>query len=249
MRGGLLVQRRHGPTPRCEVSGIDNSEGGHPRAHVWARGLWVLGREPWRSIHLSKPMLGKSPRSTANTCGVRPTWRVFQPIVRVAFLRHTLCEPSHVSVKTLRLSTHNLGLVVLEWVKRLWSSQNHMPNSMQGSLSFLDPLTHLYLTGMPGHSALRSSPGSITEDEFKEEASNLAFAFWDRIGEFLKRSRTCSELSPDEKTLWIQSGLALSSTSNKVTGRQSLSSNTKLIPGNAATKAARTKVPAQVKCT
>ena len=57
---------------------------------------------------------------------------------------------------------------------------------------------------------LRSSPGSITEDELKEEASNLAFAFWDRIGEFLKRSRTCSELSPDEKTLWIQSGLALS---------------------------------------
>eukprot|EP00434_Breviolum_minutum_P037054 symbB.v1.2.032844.t1/scaffold3995.1/size82977/8 len=51
---------------------------------------------------------------------------------------------------------------------------------------------------------------SITEDDFKEEASNLAFAFWDRIGEFLKRSRTCSELSPDEKTLWIQSGLALS---------------------------------------
>ena len=57
---------------------------------------------------------------------------------------------------------------------------------------------------------LRSSPGSITEDEFKGEASNLAFAFWDRMGEFLKRSRTCSELSPDEKTLWIQSGLALS---------------------------------------
>ena len=56
---------------------------------------------------------------------------------------------------------------------------------------------------------LRSSPGSITEDEYKEEASNLAFAFWDRMGEFLKRSRTCSELSPDEKTLWIQSGLAL----------------------------------------
>ena len=56
---------------------------------------------------------------------------------------------------------------------------------------------------------LRSSPGSITEDVYKEEASNLAFAFWDRMGEFLKRSRTCSELSPDEKTLWIQSGLAL----------------------------------------
>ena len=56
---------------------------------------------------------------------------------------------------------------------------------------------------------LRSSPGSITEDVYEEEASNLAFAFWDRMGEFLKRSRTCSELSPDEKTLWIQSGLAL----------------------------------------
>ena len=73
MKGGLLVQRRHGPTPRCEVSGFDNSEGGHPHAHVWARGLWVLGREPWMSIHLSKPMLGKSPRSTANTCPSQPT--------------------------------------------------------------------------------------------------------------------------------------------------------------------------------
>ena len=61
------------------------------------------------------------------TCGQRPTWRVFQPIVKVAFHRHTLCEPSHVSAKTLRLSTLNLGLVVLEWVKRLWSSQNRMP--------------------------------------------------------------------------------------------------------------------------
>ena len=68
------------------------------------------------------------------TCGLRPTWRVFQPIVRAAFLRHTLCEPSHVSAKTRRLSTHNLRFVVLEWVKGLWSSQNHMPNSMQGSL-------------------------------------------------------------------------------------------------------------------
>ena len=40
-----------------------------------------------------------------------------------------------------------------------------------------------------------------------------------------------------------------SSTSNKVTGRQSLSSSTKLSPGNIATRAARTKVPAQVGCT
>ena len=40
-----------------------------------------------------------------------------------------------------------------------------------------------------------------------------------------------------------------SSTSNKVTGRQSLSSSTKLIPGNIATRAASTKVPAQMECT
>ena len=68
------------------------------------------------------------------TCGQRPTWRVFQPIVRVAFHRHTLYEPSHVTAKIFRLSTHNLGLVVLEWVKRLWLSQNHMRNSTLGSL-------------------------------------------------------------------------------------------------------------------
>ena len=41
-------------------------------------------------------------------------------------------------------------------------------------------------------------------------ASNLAVSFWGRIGEFLMRSRTGSELSPDEKALWIQSGLAVS---------------------------------------
>ena len=40
-----------------------------------------------------------------------------------------------------------------------------------------------------------------------------------------------------------------SSTSNKVTRTQSLSSSTKLSPGNIATRAARTKVPAQVGCT
>ena len=57
---------------------------------------------------------------------------------------------------------------------------------------------------------LRSSPGSVTEEEFKNEASRLAVTFWGRIGEFLMRSRTSSELSPDEKALWIQSGLAVS---------------------------------------
>ena len=57
---------------------------------------------------------------------------------------------------------------------------------------------------------LRSSSGSVTDEEFKDEASNLAFAFWDRVGEFLTRSRTGSELRPDEKALWIQSGLAIS---------------------------------------
>ena len=56
----------------------------------------------------------------------------------------------------------------------------------------------------------RSSLGSVTDEELKDEASNLAAAFWDRIGEFLMRTRTASELSPDEKALWIQSGLAVS---------------------------------------
>ena len=49
------------------------------------------------------------------TCGLRPTWRDFQPSARVAFLRHTHYEPSHVSAKTRRLYTHNLGFAVLEW--------------------------------------------------------------------------------------------------------------------------------------
>ena len=35
---------------------------------------------------------------------------------------------------------------------------------------------------------LRSSP--VSDENFKDEASTLAFAFWDRIGEFIKRSRT-----------------------------------------------------------
>ena len=56
----------------------------------------------------------------------------------------------------------------------------------------------------------RSSPGSVTDEELKEEASRLAVTFWGRIGEFLMRSRTGSELSPEEKALWIQSGLAVS---------------------------------------
>ena len=32
---------------------------------------------------------------------------------------------------------------------------------------------------------LRSSPGSVTDGEIKDEAANLAFAFWDRIEEFV----------------------------------------------------------------
>ena len=57
---------------------------------------------------------------------------------------------------------------------------------------------------------LRSSRGSVTGGEIKEEAANLAFAFRDRIGEFVMRARAENELSPDEKALWIQSGLAIS---------------------------------------
>ena len=55
-----------------------------------------------------------------------------------------------------------------------------------------------------------SSPGSVTDEELKDEASRLAVTFWGRIGEFLMRSRTGSELSPEGKALWIQSGLAVS---------------------------------------
>ena len=56
----------------------------------------------------------------------------------------------------------------------------------------------------------RGSPGAIPDAEFREEASKLAVAFWGRIGEFLMRSRTGSELSDDEQALWIQAGLAVS---------------------------------------
>ena len=56
----------------------------------------------------------------------------------------------------------------------------------------------------------RSFPGTLPDTEYGEKASNLAMAFWSRIGEFLMRSRTCSELGDDEKALWVQSGLAVS---------------------------------------
>ena len=56
----------------------------------------------------------------------------------------------------------------------------------------------------------RGSPGTIPDVEYGEEASKLAVAFWGRIGEFLMRSRIGSELSDEEKALWIQSGLAVS---------------------------------------
>ena len=57
---------------------------------------------------------------------------------------------------------------------------------------------------------LRSSSGTVTDGVFKDEASTLAYAFWDRIGEFLQRSLTDNELSSEEKAQWVQSGLAIS---------------------------------------
>ena len=68
----------------------------------------------------------------------------------------------------------------------------------------------MYSFGYPWSLRFRSSPGSVPDEEFKEEASRLAVTFWGRIGEFLMRSRTGSELSDEEKALWIQSGLAVS---------------------------------------
>ena len=140
------------------------------------------------------------------TCGQRPTWRVFQPIVRVAFHRYTLYEPfsndSQVVYTQSRVSSTRMGQAALV------VSEPHA--ELNAGLIVIFRSSHPPLFDWNAWSLrLRSSPGSITEDEYKEEASNLAFAFWDRMGEFLKRSRTCSELSPDEKTLWIQSGLAL----------------------------------------
>ena len=36
----------------------------------------------------------------------------------------------------------------------------------------------------------RSFPATLPDTEYGEKASNLAMAFWSRIGEFLMRSRT-----------------------------------------------------------
>ena len=46
---------------------------------------------------------------------------------------------------------------------------------------------------------LRSSSGTETDGVFKDEASTLTYAFWDRIEEFLQRSLTDNELSSEEK--------------------------------------------------
>ena len=55
----------------------------------------------------------------------------------------------------------------------------------------------------------RGFPGTPPDTGYEERASKLAMAFWGRIGD-LMRSRICSELSNEEKALWIQSGLAVS---------------------------------------
>ena len=57
---------------------------------------------------------------------------------------------------------------------------------------------------------LRSSSGTVTDGVFKDEASTLVYAFWDRIEEFLQRSLTDNELSSEEKAQWVQSGLTIS---------------------------------------
>ena len=135
------------------------------------------------------------------TCGLRPTWRVFQPIVKVTFLRHTLwalgrfSKDSQVIYTQSRVSRTRMSqaaLVVLE---------PHV--ELNAGLIVIFKSSHRPLFDWNAWSLRLSSAGSITEDEFKQEASNLAFAFWNRIGEFLRRLRTCSGLSPDEKTLWI----------------------------------------------
>ena len=61
---------------------------------------------------------------------------------------------------------------------------------------------------MPGHSA-SGVPQSQSQRMYTKKPPTWPLPFGTEWVEFLKRSRTCSELSPDEKTLWIQSGLAL----------------------------------------
>ena len=79
-----------------------------------------------------------------------------------------------------------------------------MPNSMRGLLCF----SILSLTGMPGHSASGVPQVQLLMRNSKTKPPIWRLPFG--IGEFVMRSRTGSELSSDEKTLWIQSGLAIS---------------------------------------
>ena len=78
---------------------------------------------------------------------------------------------------------------------------------MRGFLLFFDPLTHRSLTGMPGHSASRVPQVLLLMRNSRTKPPIWLLPSRTELVSFL---RTASELSPEEKTLWIQSGLAVS---------------------------------------
>ena len=125
-------------------------------------------------------------------------------------IRHTHYMPSNASGQIHRLCTRSIVYAVTRMGQgALLVAEPH--SELNAGLIVIFRSAHPPLFDWTAWSLrFRSSPGSFTDDEIKEEASRLAVTFWDRIGEFLLRSRTGSELSPEEKALWIQSGLAVS---------------------------------------
>ena len=134
-------------------------------------------------------------RMPAVTPRTPPFWPDFQRIQMVESLRHPLRAFSHVSAQILRLSTHSIVSAALEWgTLHLWS--------LNAGLIVIFRSSHPPLFDWNAWSLrFRSSPGSVTDEGVKEEASRLAMAFWGRIGEFVMRSRTASELSPEENSV------------------------------------------------
>ena len=127
----------------------------------------------------------------------------------VESLRHTHCVPSHDFADLQVVYTQHRVCSTRMGQGALVVTEPHA--ELNAGLIVIFRSSHPSLFDWNAWSLrLKSSPGSVTDEEFKNEASRLAVTFRGRIGEFLMRTRTGSELSPDEKALWIQSGLAVS---------------------------------------
>ena len=144
------------------------------------------------------------------TCGRRLSWRDIQHIQKVAFQRlHPLRAFARFRTDPRVVYTQHRVCSTRMGQGALVVTEPHA--ELNAGLIVIFRSSHPPLFDWHAWSLrFRSSLGSVTDEELKDEASNLAAAFWDRIGEFLMRTRTASELSPDEKALWIQSGLAVS---------------------------------------